>query len=207
MWFWRRRETPETDPNLRVVVGLGNPGPRYANTRHNVGFRVVQALASRHDLAFRSSKQRAEIARGAVEGIPVLLALPVTYMNESGNAVRRLLEYYRVPPVQLLVVCDDIDLPFGTLRIRPDGSSGGHNGLRSIIGALGSEGFARLRVGVGRPETSAVGHVLGQFSPDQVSLVPALVETAADAVTAWLQGDVRGAMDRFNRDWLPVLQP
>lgn len=189
-----------------MVVGLGNPGGRYENTRHNIGFMVVRAIAAQFHLHFRRSKHRAELASGTVEGVPVLLALPTTYMNESGNAVRRLVQYYRVPLPQLLVVCDDIDLPFGTLRLRPSGSSGGHRGLKSIIAALGSEEFARLRVGVGRPEASAVGHVLGPFSRDEAALVPALVNTSADAALAWLEGDVTATMNRFNRDWLPALR-
>jgi peptidyl-tRNA hydrolase, PTH1 family len=203
--LWKRGAPPEPDPQLRIVVGLGNPGGRYENTRHNVGFMVIRAIAARFDLHFRRSKHRAELASGTVEGVPVLLALPITYVNESGNAVRRLLQYYRVPLSQLLVVCDDIDLPFGTLRLRPGGSSGGHKGLKSIIEALGNEEFARLRVGVGRPEASAVGHVLGPFSRDEAALLPALVDTSADAALAWLEGDMKAAMNRFNRDWLPAL--
>ena len=206
MRFWKRDALPEADGALRIVVGLGNPGGRYDNTRHNVGFMVVRAIATRFHLHPRRSRHRAEIATGTVGGVPVLLALPITYMNESGNAVRRLLQYYRVPLSQLLVVCDDLDLPFGTLRLRPGGSSGGHNGLKSIIQALGSDQFARLRVGVGRPEASAVGHVLGPFSRDEAALLPALVNTAADATLAWLEGDVTTAMNRFNRDWLPALR-
>lgn len=207
MRFWHRRDEPAGDPHLWLVVGLGNPGNKYARTRHNVGYMVAEALARRYSMRFSSSKQRADTARGTIEGIPVLLALPVTYMNESGNAVSRLVQYYKVNLDHLLVVCDDIDLPFGTLRLRPSGSSGGQRGLQSIVQALGTEEFARLRVGVGRPSGDATGHVLAPFPPEQERLLPQLTDTAADAVrTALLEG-VQTAMNRYNRDWLSALSP
>lgn len=206
MWPWRRREEEKLDADLHLVVGLGNPGPEYERTRHNIGFMVVERLADRHGLAFRGSKHRADIARGVVEGVPVLLAMPVTYMNDSGFAVSRLLRYYRVSLDRLLVVADEMDLPFGTLRVRPSGSSAGNGGMKSIIRELGTEDFPRLRVGVGRPAGAAVRHVLGSFPPEQSELLPALVDTAADAVTAFLRSGARDTMNRFNRDWLPELR-
>jgi PTH1 family peptidyl-tRNA hydrolase len=132
------------------------------------------------------------------------MAQPQTFMNESGLAVSRLVQYYRVPLDRLMIVCDDMDLPFGTLRLRPSGSSGGQNGLKSIIEQLGTQEFARLRVGVGRPRGNAVDHVLSRFPPDQEALLPRLVSIAADGTLAGLRG-MRGAMNEFNRDWLPVL--
>jgi PTH1 family peptidyl-tRNA hydrolase len=203
--LWRRDKETTQDPELRIVVGLGNPGSRYAQTRHNVGFMVVNVLARRHHMTFRGSKQRADVARGRMGDLPVLLAQPVTYMNESGVAVARLVAYYRVPLEHLLVVCDDLDLPFGRLRLRPSGSSGGNRGLESIIREIGSKDFPRLRVGVGRPDRSAVDHVLSPFSPEQMRLLPGLVDKAADAVTAALQEGVTPAMNEFNRDWASVL--
>lgn len=192
--------------HLRLVVGLGNPGSKYARTRHNVGFMVVERLAERHNLRFKGSKQRADVARGSVCGLDTLLAMPVTYMNESGNAVVRLLDYYKVPLGNVLVICDDMDLPFGSLRLRPNGSSGGNNGLRSIAQSLKSEDFARLRLGIGRPESGAISHVLGRFSPDQEPLVPALLDRACDAVCAALTEGVGPAMNLYNRNWLDDLR-
>ena len=206
MPFWRREREEVSERDLHVVVGLGNPGTRYARTRHNVGYMVVETMARRLQLGFKRSKHRADTARGRLDGIPILLALPVTFMNESGNAVARLLQYYRVPLDQVLVVADDLDLPFGTLRVRPDGSSGGNRGLRSIVDMLGSEEFARLRVGVGRPRREAVDHVLSPFEPEEMRLLPALIETAADAVSVALREGVQVAMNRFNRSWLDEIR-
>lgn len=191
---------------MHLVVGLGNPGKEYERTRHNMGFMVVKRLAERNGLTFRGSKHHADIARGVIDGVPVLLAMPVTYMNDSGFAVSRLVRYFHVPLESMIVVADEIDLPFGTLRVRPSGGSAGNGGMKSIIRELGTEDFARLRVGVGRPRDSAVRHVLGTFSPEQAELLPSLVDTAADAVTTFLEAGVRDAMNRFNRDWLPELQ-
>jgi PTH1 family peptidyl-tRNA hydrolase len=215
MPFWRRNkdrragEPPaggaESSDALWLVVGLGNPGVRFAGTRHNIGFMVVERLAERYGLRFKGSKQRADIARGVVAGAPALLAMPLTYMNESGNAVSRLLGYYRVPLDRLLVVYDEIDLPFGTIRLRPSGSAAGNRGLRSIIQATGSEEFSRLRLGVGRPRGEAVSHVLGRFPPEQERLLPQLLDIACDCTEAVLAGDVGAAMNRFNRNWLDEL--
>ena len=207
MRLWRRQTQQDHDPELRLVVGLGNPGHRYENTRHNVGYLVIDALARRHRMNLRrATKFRAEVASGHIDDMPLLLAKPITYMNESGYAVARLVRFYRIPLAQLLVVCDDLDLPFGTLRLRPEGSSGGNGGLKSIIRELGSEGFPRLRVGVGRPAQSAVSHVLGPFPPDQARVLPTLIETAADAVIAVLHDGTVAAMNRFNRNWLGALE-
>lgn len=207
MRFWRHGKEETADSELRLIVGLGNPGEKYARTRHNAGYMVAETLAQRHGIRFGKSKHRAEVGRGTINGVPVLLALPLTYMNESGNAVSRLVHYYRVPLDRLLVMCDEIDLPFGTLRLRPSGSSAGHRGLQSIIQALGTDAFARLRVGVGRPPGEGVHHVLGPFSADEARLVPALIDTAADAVTVALVQGMEVAMNRYNRDWLPTISP
>jgi PTH1 family peptidyl-tRNA hydrolase len=205
MMFRRRSVDPPPDSNLYLIVGLGNPGSRYAGTRHNVGFMTVERLAQRHGLRFKGSKQRADIARGAMGETDVLLAMPVTYMNESGIAVSRLVQYYRVPMERLLVVCDDIDIPFGTLRLRPSGSSGGNNGLKSIARELGRQDFARLRLGVGRPAGSAISHVLGGFPADEARVLPALLDRAAEAIEQVVSEGVEAAMNVCNRDWLPSL--
>jgi len=201
--LWGRRQPePQPEPDLRLVVGLGNPGPRYAETRHNVGYMVVEEIARRGGASFRSSKFRADTARVQVDGMPLLLALPVTYMNESGNAVSRLVQYFHVPLEHLLVVADDMDIPFGTLRLRRGGSSGGNRGMRSVIQSLGSEEFARVRVGIGRPTGSAVGHVLDRFPPEQRQVLPRIVGRAADAVVFALRDGITSAMNEYNRDWL-----
>ncbi|MEP0761778.1 MAG: aminoacyl-tRNA hydrolase, partial [Chloroflexota bacterium] len=137
-----------------LVVGLGNPGREYTNTRHNIGFRCVDALAARHNLAFEDKKKsKAKIALGSIQGQRVLLAKPQTYMNLSGSAVQGLAAFYQIPPAQMMVIFDDLDLPVGTLRIRPKGGSGGHKGVTDIIQRLGTQGFSRIRVGIGRPDT------------------------------------------------------
>ena len=151
MPFWNRNRDEAVGADVSLVVGLGNPGRQYEATRHNVGFMAVEAVADKYSMQFKGSKQRADVARGTIDGRIVLLAEPLTYMNESGLAVSALVQYYRVDASRLLVVCDDIDLPFGTLRMRAQGSSGGQRGLQSIIQQLGSDRFARLRIGVGRP--------------------------------------------------------
>jgi peptidyl-tRNA hydrolase, PTH1 family len=206
MRFWKGKDDIEPGADLHLVVGLGNPGSRFESTRHNVGFMVVDELARRQRLSFRKQgKHRAESANGEIEGVSVLLARPLTFMNESGYAVSHLLRYYRAPLEQLLIVNDDIDLPFGTLRLRPNGSSGGNQGLNSIVRELGTQEFARLRIGVERPRSSAVSHVLGEFPPEQTRLLPGLIEKAADAVTSVLKNGVQPTMNSFNRNWTEEL--
>jgi peptidyl-tRNA hydrolase, PTH1 family len=202
--FFSRRHDAAAD-DLQLVIGLGNPGSRFAGTRHNVGAMTVESLAQRNGLRLQGSKHAAATARGSFENVPVLLAVPDTYMNESGVAVARLTRYYKIPPDRLLIICDDLDIPFGTLRIRPDGGSGGHNGLKSIISAIGTQQFPRLRVGVGRPVYGAIDHVLGRFSPEEERLLPRLLQAAGDAANASVVSGPRDAMNRFNRDWLPTL--
>ena len=204
MHLFRRRkyEEPSDTEDLHLVVGLGNPGGKYADTRHNVGFAIAERLADENGISIRSSKQRAETGRGKVGNVPAVIALPVTYMNESGNAVSRLLAYYHIPVERLLVIADEMDLPFGTLRMRPRGSAAGHNGLRSIEQAIGTDDFARLRFGIGRPAARhGVPHVLGRFSEQETERLPDLVETAARAVAAALNEGLEKAMNEFNRSW------
>jgi peptidyl-tRNA hydrolase, PTH1 family len=207
MRLFRRRESEEADDaeGLHMVVGLGNPGAKYEHTRHNIGFVVIERFAERHSLVFKGSKHHADIARGTVAGTPVVLAMPLTFMNESGFAVRRLLSYYKVPPANLLVVCDDLDLPFGRLRIRTEGSSGGNGGLKSIIQELGTESFVRLRVGIDRPTGHGRVYVLQKFPPEQERVLTALSDIACDAIETILSEGADVAMNRFNRDWLSEL--
>jgi PTH1 family peptidyl-tRNA hydrolase len=184
---------------VKLVVGLGNPGNQYTETRHNIGWMVLDRIADR---AGRSGRGRQRDASSVLElrakGLELALAKPQTYMNDSGRAVRKLLASYRVPLADVLVVADDFALPFGKLRFREAGSHGGHNGLRSIIDELGTEKVARLRVGIGEPDRGAVDHVLSRFSADERARMPILIDAAADAVEAWAHEGTSKAANRFN---------
>jgi peptidyl-tRNA hydrolase, PTH1 family len=186
---------------MKVVCGLGNPGERYRLTRHNVGFRVVDLLADRWGLTGQG-RVRDGAAQLAVERPDpvgrVLLVKPMRYMNNSGGPVRASLRYVDADPAgDLLVVSDDIDLPVGRLRLRRDGSAGGHNGLRSVIAALASDRFARLRIGVGRAG-EAVDHVLARFARPEEELLGDVLAVAADAVETWLRDGPEAAMNAYN---------
>lgn len=185
-----------------LVVGLGNPGDGYANTRHNVGFQVASRLAKRARADFAIKAAESRIAEGSLGGSKIAIARPQTFMNESGKAVRKLLDRYRIDPAQMLVVYDDVDLPFGKVRIREKGGPGTHNGMRSIVAVVG-EGFPRLRVGVAPADPNAdVGsladHVLSPFSPDERAEAERTIDRAAEAIEVAIRDGVRRAMDRFN---------
>ena len=184
---------------MKLVIGLGNPGSQYAETRHNIGWMVLDRLADR---AGRSGRGRQRDASESIQirykGLDLVLAKPLTYMNDSGIAVRKLLARERTPLVELLVVADDFALPFGKLRFREGGSHGGHNGLRSIIDELGTEKIARLRVGIGEPGRGAIDHVLSKFAADERLRLPILLDAAADAVEAWARDGTSKAANRFN---------
>jgi PTH1 family peptidyl-tRNA hydrolase len=184
-------------------VGLGNPGRRYASTRHNIGFMAFDLLAKRHGLRFSGKQANAEIARGTIGNTAVILAKPQTYMNNSGLAVGWLARYYKVPMERVLIVYDDFDLPLGRLRIRAKGSAGTHNGLKSIIQHLGSQGFPRLRIGVDRPVVADASHinwVLGHFSKDEQSVLDEVLPRAVDAIEAILSDGIERAMNTYNTD-------
>ncbi|MDA8096069.1 MAG: aminoacyl-tRNA hydrolase [Desulforudis sp.] len=182
---------------MRLIIGLGNPGEVYRNTRHNIGFLTVDRLASRLGISVKKRQCFSLTGDAHVDGNKLILAKPQTFMNLSGRAALALTEYYKVPPEEFLVVCDDMDLPFGRLRLRARGGSGGHRGLNSIIGLLGSSGFPRLRVGIGRgPEV--VSYVLGHFGSDEESLVNEVLDAAADAVLMARSEGLERAMNRYN---------
>ena len=185
---------------MHLVVGLGNPGDRYASTRHNVAWRVLDTLAARHGAceAGRESTWRAR--EGSIAGQPVVLLQPLTFMNLSGEALGAWRERHGREQ-ELLVVSDDVYLPLGTVRIRASGSSGGHRGLESIEVAVGSRDYARLRIGVGEAGNSAElrEHVLEEFAPEELPALQESVRLAADAVECWAAEGVSGAMNRFNR--------
>ncbi|MDQ3870815.1 MAG: aminoacyl-tRNA hydrolase [Chloroflexota bacterium] len=184
---------------MRIVVGLGNPGRQYAETRHNVGWMVVDRLADRAGWAERvKAKDAAAVAWGRYAGLDLMLVKPTTFMNESGIAVRKVLARERAPLADLLVVVDDFALPFGRLRLREGGSAGSHNGLRSIVSELNSERFARLRVGIGEPSRNATNHVLTRFSSEERGRLETLLDAAADAVEDWAREGVSKAANRWN---------
>lgn len=189
----------------KLVVGLGNPGRDYAGTRHNIGFAVLDRLAGKFDCSFRRKwRFSAEVAEAAAgDAGKVVLAKPQTYMNRSGSAVNALLKWSKIEPPQLLVVVDDADLPLGQIRLRASGGSGGHNGLRSIIEALGgNEEFARLRVGIGRSApvgADITGHVLGKFAAQERALAEQAAASAVEAIECCLREGLTEAMNQFNR--------
>jgi len=185
---------------VKMFAGLGNPGETYANTPHNVGFDVVDLLAERLGAGWKNSSGfHARVARTTCAGESLLLAKPQTFMNLSGNSVVPLLRYYGGTPSDLTVILDDADLPLGKLRIRASGGSGGHRGLASIIEALGTEGFPRIRLGVGREERGdLVGHVLGKFDAERQTRVRGMIEAAADAAQCLTENGLNEAMNRYN---------
>jgi PTH1 family peptidyl-tRNA hydrolase len=184
---------------MKLIVGLGNPGSRYAGTRHNVGYATVDLLAeSSHATRFqhRFQAQIAELRQGAEK---VLLGKPETFMNLSGRCVREVMDFYQIPREELLIVCDDINLPLGKLRFRARGTHGGHNGLRDIQTHLGTTEYSRLRIGVGSPgEGDRVDHVLGRFRPTELAVIIDAVQLAAQAVVVWLERGTEVCMNQYN---------
>jgi len=199
----RRRGKPPArtgTPADLLVVGLGNPGAEYARTRHNVGAEVVELLAQRHDGRLRRGKERARSDEVRVDGVRVALAIPEQWMNDSGDAVRRLVRRYGVEPEQLVVVHDELDLPVATLRVKAGGGLAGHNGLRSITNHLHTDAFNRVRIGVGKPTSKERGadHVLSGFSKRDRAEIDVTIEHAADAVELIAAEGVDAAMNRYN---------
>ena len=188
--------------NLYLIVGLGNPGLKYVRTRHNAGFQVVERLAKRWQAGWGTDEKfNSRLANAEYAGRKVLLCEPETYMNRSGAAVGKLAEYFRLPPGQLLVVVDDADLSLGKIRLRPQGSSGGHHGLESIEQRLGTRQYARLRIGIGRTARAVreiTNHVLGQFSAEEAALLRNILDRAGDQVECWLREGIARAMSQFN---------
>lgn len=183
---------------MRIVVGLGNPGRDYVATRHNIGFMVVDELARRGGATGFRKRFKSELGETLLAGTKLVLVKPQTYMNLSGHAVREVLAWYHAPIDDLLVVVDDLDLPFGALRLRARGSGGGHNGLASIVEQIGHDGVPRLRIGIGRGRSSASARVLSRFSPDEERDLPDVVAAAADAVVCWSEQGIVAAMNRVN---------
>ncbi len=188
--------------DLYLIVGLGNPGKKYEQTRHNVGWHVMDELAGRYQLRFDKTEKKAITATGTIKHQRVLLAKPQTYMNASGEAVRALADFYKIDIDHIIVVADDMDLPLGTLRLRESGSAGGQNGVKSVIQHLGTQNFSRVRFGIGRPpgKMDAVSYVLQAFRGDEAILEQEVAGRASDAIETWLTDGINLAMSRFNGD-------
>ena len=186
---------------MRLIAGLGNPGPHYENTRHNAGFMVVDQLAGEFGIAVNKNKFDVRYGRGTIEGHEVMLAKPMAFMNCSGPPVRQLAAYYKINSKDLIVVHDDIDLAFGRLKIKEKGGHGGHKGLKSIIHAVGEDEFLRLRIGVGRSEevNNVSDYVLGPFFDDELKQLDSVLIRVRDAIVAILTEGSKAAMNRFNR--------
>lgn len=198
---------------MKVIVGLGNPGRVYANSRHNVGFRCLNHFAKRHGLSFDRSQARSRLALGKVAGEELVLAKPRTFMNLCGQAVAPLVGNFGVSPANLVVIYDDLDLPLGRIRIRERGSSGGHKGMKSIIDLLGSRDFPRIRVGIGCPEeagmkeSDAASYVLGDFAPQERPAIEEVTARVADALDCILSQGIAAAMNRYNSPVWPDCFP
>jgi peptidyl-tRNA hydrolase, PTH1 family len=188
------------NPSPKLIVGLGNPGGEYNGTRHNVGFVTIDVLAKRLHIQVKSRRGKAIIGEGEIAGQPVILAKPYTFMNLSGQAVADLARRYRLSPADIIVVCDDVNLPLGKLRIRASGSAGGHNGLKSIIQSLNSNEFPRVRIGIGSPRGEMIDHVLSKFHRNEQPAIEDGVLRAADAVEISLAEGIDRAMNSFNAD-------
>lgn len=186
--------------HVKLIAGLGNPGPKYRGTRHNVGFDVIDELGRRRALVFVSGPGNAVVAKERQLGEGALLAKALTFMNLSGEAIAELIRYYRLAPVDTLVVADDVNLPLGRLRARARGSHGGHNGFKSIVDCLGTTEFPRLRIGVGRgdPERDLADHVLARFDPAERPDVEAAIARAADAAELFVTEGIDAVMNTFN---------
>ena len=194
----RKKETNDNPPFL--IIGLGNPGPEYKFNRHNVGFMVLDTLAEGLVTKFGKMQSNALIAQVNHNEHRLILAKPRTFMNKSGSTVGQLQHFYKTPLDKLIIVYDDVDLPFESLRLRPDGGSAGHNGMKSIIERLGSQGFARLRVGIGRPKgrMRTPDHVLQDFSREEKEALPFVLRRAAEAVEEWVHEGIVEAMNKYN---------
>jgi len=186
---------------MKLVVGLGNPGAKYEGTRHNVGYAAVDLLAARHFVQWEAAPRGAPGLIGRWRAADVVLAKPLTFMNLSGDAIVPLLHFYKIEVPDLLVIVDEVQLPTGRLRIRGDGSAGGHNGLKSIVASLGTMAFPRMRIGVGRGDSrrDLADHVLARFDADERDVIADAVERAADAAEGFVTDGLAVAMNRFNR--------
>ncbi|HYI23771.1 MAG TPA: aminoacyl-tRNA hydrolase [Thermomicrobiales bacterium] len=192
------------DAATRLIIGLGNPGRKYAETRHNAGFFVIDHLARRIGAAESRTRFRSEISEARRDTGRFILVQPQTYMNDSGIAFREVVQWYKVPLDQVLIVVDDLDIPYGEIRLRARGSAGGHNGLKSIFQVVGTQDISRLRIGIGRPRSATISHVLSKFSKEEEADLERIISIAADDVELWAD---RGAIEAMNIINDPANQP
>jgi PTH1 family peptidyl-tRNA hydrolase len=198
-WLRLLRPRAQDEPVEKLIVGLGNPGCKYTHHRHNVGFQCLDQLAQAHGLSFTRRRAKASLALGKIADLRVVLAKPLSYMNLSGQAVSQLASFYKLSFEDILVIYDDLDLPLGTIRLRPQGGSGGHKGIRSIIEALDSQAFPRLRVGIGRPPgNDAVSYVLSDFTAEEQITLESVYEGVMAAVELFLREGIEAAMNAYN---------
>ncbi|MBM4433187.1 MAG: aminoacyl-tRNA hydrolase [Chloroflexi bacterium] len=190
---------------MKLIVGLGNPGLRYADNRHNIGFICLNRFAKMQGIRFDSKQGQARTGTGEINGKKIVLAKPQTFMNASGESVSRLVQKFKIEPVDLMVIHDDLDLPLGKIRIRRGGSSAGHKGIESIINELGSQGFIRVRIGIGRPNTACetdeadiIDYVLDDFGPDEKKIVIEVIPRVSEAILCLLNEGLTAAMNKYN---------
>ncbi|MBF0413467.1 MAG: aminoacyl-tRNA hydrolase [Desulfamplus sp.] len=190
------------ESQIYMVAGLGNPGKEYSKTRHNMGFIVLEEIARRHNLIFNSFKFDADITKGLIKETHTILIKPQSYMNRSGSPVQQISSYFKIKTDNIIIVHDELDLPFGRIMIVKDRGHGGHNGIRSVIESLGTKNFIRIRVGVGRPskvtDNNVTSHVLGKFAGDEQKNVDDIVKTTADACELIISSNLQYAMNSFN---------
>jgi PTH1 family peptidyl-tRNA hydrolase len=181
-----------------LIVGLGNPGKEYEDTRHNIGFKVIDNIAKEYNIEINRQKFKGTYGEGFINGEKVMLLKPSTYMNLSGESVRAVLDFYNLDSNKILIIYDDISLELGTLRIREKGSAGGHNGIKSIIAHLGSDVFSRIKVGVGQPNVNLVNYVLGKFTKEEMVVLSQIIDVSTKAAIEIIKNDVKTAMNQFN---------
>ncbi len=198
--IFRRHRDRNIDLETSMIVGLGNPGREYQYSRHNIGFRVIDRLAEKINIKTRKYQGRAMTGNGIVEGKRIILAKPQTFMNNSGSSVRELARFYKIEPMRILVIHDDVDLELGKMRLRASGSSGGQKGMDSIIRELGTNTFPRIRIGISRPpgRMGTSHYVLEGFLPSEQEIVEIILDKAVQAVMAFLESGIEQAMNKFN---------
>lgn len=181
-----------------LIVGLGNPGKEYENTRHNVGFQVIDNIAKEYNISINRQKFKGVYGEGFINGKKVIILKPTTYMNLSGESVREVVDFYNLRSDEIIVIYDDISLEIGKFRIRDKGSAGGHNGIKSIIAHLGGDVFPRIKVGIGQPDVDLVKYVLGRFTKDEMKTLSESIEASTKATEEIINNDVSSAMNQFN---------
>lgn len=183
---------------MYIIAGLGNPGKKYENTRHNIGFITIDSLASKHNITVDKLKFKALVGEGRISGQKVILVKPQTYMNLSGESIQEVMNFYKVDPENLIIIYDDIDLDLGTLRIRKSGSAGTHNGMRSVVQHINSTAFPRIRIGMGGPKGDIVDFVIGGMSKAESEVLKETVDKAAEAIDCIIESGIDMSMNRYN---------